>query len=66
MCKSSLIIVIIFEISKIAENFALNLLNAKEPPYYTVKNFYVNLTESPGSPSNRQYYFICLILTANL
>ena len=32
----------------------------------TVKNFYANLTELLGSPSNRQYYFICHILTANL
>ena len=32
----------------------------------TFKNIYVNLTESPGSPSNRQYYFTCHILTANL
>ena len=33
---------------------------------HTVKNIYVNLTELPGSPSNRQYYFICHILTGNL
>ena len=34
--------------------------------YHTVKNIYVNLTELPGSPTNRQYYFIRHILTANL
>ena len=32
---------------------------------FTVKKICVNLTESLGSPSNRQYYIICHILTAN-
>ena len=38
----------------------------RECELYTVNNMHVNLTELPGSPSKRQYYIICHILTANL
>ena len=46
--------------------FEKNNRKTHKLPQYTVKIIYVNLTESPGSPSYRQYYFICHILIANV